>query len=128
MTSHVETGLEIWVLIALNFLGVFLGVVITGISYYAYRTSNRKTSLRRAAIGFGFLTLGIAAEPAYQLGIIGTHTLASDHNLSLQLVEGLLISLGFLTLFSSIYQYGLRYRQQTVTVSGVDDELFDESD
>ena len=128
MSSEIVDILQVWALVAVNFLGFFLGAIITSVSYYAYRGSERKTSLRNATIGFGLLTIGIAIEPVYQVGIEGTHVLASDQNISLQLIEGAVISLGLLVLFSSIYRYSTRSHRQTVTINGVDDELFEDPD
>lgn len=128
MSSEIVDSLEVWALIAVNFIGFFLGVIITGLSCYAYRSSEKNTSLRNATMGFGMLTVGIAIEPVYQLGIEGTHVLASDQNITLQLIEGTVISLGLLILFFSIYRYRSRSRRQTVTVNGVDDELFENID
>lgn len=123
-----DSPLEVWLLIAVNFFGFFLGAVITGVSYLAYRSSGRDTSLRNVTVGFGLITLGTAVEPLYQLGIAGTHVLASDQNIGLQILEGTVISLGFLLLFFSIYRYSSRSRRRTITVSGVDDGLFDGPD
>lgn len=128
MSSEIIDVLEVWALVAVNFFGFFLGAIITGVSCYAYRRSAQKTSLRNATIGFGLLTLGIAIEPAYQVGVEGTHVLASDQNITLQLIEGAVISLGFLVLFFSIYRYSTRSHRQTVTINGVDDELFEDPD
>ena len=128
MSSEIIDVLQVWALVAVNFIGFFLGAIITSVSYYAYRSNERKNSLRNATIGFGLLTLGIAIEPVYQVGIEGTHVLASDQNISLQLIEGTVISLGLLVLFFSIYRYSTRSHRQTVTINGVDDELFDDPD
>ena len=125
MTHGLGHTLEIWVLIAVNFLGFILGTIITGLSYYAYRSGERKTSLRNATIGFGLLTVGSAIEPAYQIGIQRTHILASEQNITLQMIEGLVFSLGYLVLFFSIYTYSSSSRRQTFTVNGVDDDLFE---
>ena len=128
MSSEVANVLEVWALVAVNFLGFFLGAFITGLSYYAYRSGDRKTSLRNATVGFGLLTLGIAVEPLYQVGIQGTYVLASERNVTLQLIEGAVFSLGLLVLFFSIYRYSARSQRRTVTVGGVDDELFEDLD
>ena len=128
MSGHMDSMLEVWLLIAVNFFAFFLGVVITGVSYVAYRSHGRTTSLRNATVGFGLITFGTAIEPIYQLGVAGTHVLASNQNISLQIIEGTVISLGFLLLFFSIYRYRARSRRQTITVSGVDDDLFEEPD
>lgn len=128
MSTEIVDALEVWALIAVNFLGFFLGAIITGLSYYAYRSGEKNTSLRNATIGFGMLTLGIAIEPVYQLGVEGTHVLASDQNTTLQLIEGTVISLGLLVLFFSIYRYSARSQRQTVTVNGIDDDLFEDVD
>lgn len=128
MSALVGNAPEIWLLVAVNFLGFILGTVITCLSYYAYRSVGRKTSLRNATIGFGLLTVGTATEPLYQLGIERTHILASEQNVTLQLIEGLVFSFGFMILFFSIYTYGSRSRRRTITVSGVDDDVFEEMD
>lgn len=128
MTGAIDAAVDVWALIAVNFLGVALGAVITAISYWAYRSQRRRTALRNATAGFLCITLGTATEPVYQLGIAGTHVLASDRNVPLQLFEGALVSLGFLLLFFSVYRYRSRTLRRTVTVSGVDDDLFDGPD
>lgn len=128
MSSGVIETLEVWALIGVNFLGCFLAAILTAISFYAYRSGERRTSLRNATIGFGLLTLGVAIEPLYQVAVEGTHVLASDQNITLQLIEGFVISLGLLVLFFSIYRYSSRSRRQTVTVGDVDGELFEDID
>lgn len=125
---EIDSTIEIWLLVALNFLGFILGLVITSVSYYAYRSGDRKRSLRNATVGFGLLTLGTAIEPAYQLGVKRTHVLASEQNVTLQVLEGLLLSLGFLILFLSIYKYSSRSSRRTMTIKGIDEELFEGPD
>lgn len=118
---------KVWILLLVNFLGVLLGIVITGLSYVAYRSNDQKKALRNATIGFGLLTAGTAVEPVYQLGIVGTHVLASEQNVPLQILEASMISTGFLVLFFSIYKY--RARSQRIRVSGVDPvETLNEAD
>lgn len=124
--SFPDTALEVWALIAVNFLGFFLGVVITVISYRTYRARGRKPSLRNATIGFGCLTVGTATAPIYQMGIADAPVYASTQNVPLQILEGTLISLGFLLLFFSVYRYSSRTKRQTITVSGIDNDLFDD--
>lgn len=128
MTGETAGTIEVWALIAVNFIGFFLGAILTTVSYYAYRSGEKKTSLRNATAGFGLLTMGTAIEPVYQVGIEGTHVLASDKNITLQLIEGSVISLGLLVLFFSIYRYSSRSQRQSVTISGVDDDLFEDLD
>lgn len=125
MTAPADIETAVWVLIVTNFFEFFLGFVITGISYFAYRANRHKTSLRNATAGFGLITIGTAVEPAYQMGIVGTHVLASDQNLGLQIVEGGLVSLGFAVLFFSIYRYSSRSRRQRITLSDLDDEFLE---
>lgn len=126
MSGEVAETLEVWALVAVNFLGFFLAAIITAVSYYAYRSGEPKPSLRNATVGFGLLTLGIALEPLYQISIQGSHVLASEQNVTLQLIEGAVFSLGLLLLFSSIYWYRTRAERRTVTVSGVDDDLLED--
>lgn len=125
MTDGFGHDLGIWLLVAVNFLGFILGTIITSISYYAYRSGDRNSSLRNAIIGFGFLTLGTAIEPLYQLSIQRTHILASEQNITLQVIEGVVLSLGFLILFFSIYRYSSGSTRETITVNGVDEDLFE---
>lgn len=128
MTGGVVATLTVWLLFALKFLGFFLGVFITTLSFHAYRSSDGNTSLRNATLGFGFLTAATVVEPAYQLLIQGSHVLASEQHLGVKVTESTLISLGFLVLFFSIYRYSSRSTRQTITISGVDDELFEGPD
>lgn len=125
MTGGIVATLTVWLLFALKFLGFFLGAFITTLSFYAYRNSDGNTSLRNATLGFGLLTAGTAVEPAYQLVVQGSHVLASEQHVGLKVMESSLISLGFLVLFFSIYKYSSRSTRQTITISGVDDELFE---
>lgn len=125
MTTPADVEPAIWFLIVTNFLEVFLGLVITVISYYAYRSNGWQTSLRNATAGFGLITLGAAIEPAYQLGVVGTHVLASDQNVGLQIVEAVVISLGFALLFFSIYRYSSRSRRHRITLTDIDEEFHD---
>lgn len=121
----IESTAKVWTLLVVNFLGVLLGTVITGLSCVAYRSHEQKTALRNATIGFGFLTGGTAVEPLYQLGIVGTHVLASEQNIPLQIIEATMISAGFLVLFFSIYTY--RARHQRIVV-GSDDLINEHSE
>lgn len=128
MNSEFVALLQVWALVAVNFLGCFLAAILTTLSYYAYRSGARKTSLRNATVGFGLLTLGVSIEPLYQVGVEGTHVLASDQNITLQLIEGAVVSLSLLVLFSSIYRYSAHSRRRTVTGGSVDDDLYDDAD
>lgn len=126
MSSEITDVLGVWAIVAVNFPGFFLGVIITGLSYHAYQAGDNDSSLRNATVGFGFITLGIVIEPLYQLGIEGTHVFASEQNITLQLVEAAVFSTGLLILFFSIYRYNSHSKRQTITVSGIDDELFED--
>jgi hypothetical protein len=76
-------GLEVWALVAVNFSGVALGTIITGVSYVAYGSHDRDRALVNATIGFALITLGMTMEPLYQLGIRWSHVLASEQNVPL---------------------------------------------
>lgn len=128
MSGVAELTFDVWLLLAVNFLGFILGAIITGLSYYAYRSSDRKSSLRNATIGFALLTVGTAIEPSFQLIEEGAHIVESEHYILLQLFEGTVISLGFLVLFFSIYRYNSRSTRETITMSGIDDDLFEGPD
>lgn len=128
MSGDVVAAVNVWLLFALKSLGVFLGTVITALSFYAYRFGDRKPSLRNATLGFGLLTAGTAVEPAYQLAIQGSHVLASEQHVRLKVLEAVLVSLGFLVLFFSIHRYSSRSTRRTITISGVDGSLFEGPD
>lgn len=128
MSGMATWAFDVWLLFAVNFLGFILGAFITGLSYYAYRSSDRKSSLRNATIGFALLTVGTAIEPTFQLLMDGAHIIESEHYILLQLFDGSIISLGFLVLFFSIYTYNSRPERTAITMHGVDDELFEGPD
>lgn len=127
MTNLVEAGLDLWVLIGVNLFEFVLASVITGVSFFAYRSADRKPPLLNATIGFGLITVSTAVEPTYQFVIAGDYTLTTEQSIDLQIAEGVLLSLGLLVLFFSVYRYRSRSRRRTITVEGVDDDLFDGS-
>lgn len=127
MTNLVEAGLDLWVLIGVNLFEFVLASVITGVSFFAYRSTDRKPPLLNATIGFGLITVSTAVEPTYQFVIAGDYTLTTEQSIDLQIAEGVLLSLGLLVLFFSVYRYRSRSRRRTITVEGVDDDLFDGS-
>ena len=124
--TQFETPTEIWILIAVNCIGVFLGALTTAVSYLAYRFKNRSSAFRRATLGFGLITLGTACEPVYQLAQTGTHVL--NNNIPLQILEATLIAAVFLLLFFSIYSYQSRTHRYRVTRDRFDDEALDDPD
>lgn len=99
---------ELWTFAIANLLTFGLGVVLTGLSYHAYRVNSYNPSFRRATIGFGLLTLGMVVEPAYQLGIRGDYRLGGRELLALQTIEGVLLGVGLGMLFYSIYRHNRR--------------------
>jgi hypothetical protein len=119
-------GLEVWALVAVNFSGVALGTIITGVSYVAYGSHDRDRALVNATIGFALITLGMTMEPLYQLGIRWSHVLASEQNVLLQILEGTVFALGFLILFLSTFRHAHRTERREIFVPGVDDELFED--
>lgn len=121
-------AVEVWALLAVNFLGFILGAVVTGISYYTYRTAADRPALKLATIGFALLTLATAIEPTYQIVIERTYVLVSEQVVWLKVIEGTVFALGFLILFSSIVRYRPRRERHSVAIDGVDDDLFDDCD
>lgn len=127
MIEELGDAIELWALVAVNFIGFTLGATMTAVAYYTYRTRDRRPSLRLASLGFALLTVATAIEPAYQLTVERTLVLAAAERVVwLQLLEGALYSLGFLTLFYAILRRRPRRRERTVTIEGVDDGLFDD--
>lgn len=124
----VTGAVEVWALLAVNFLGFILGTVVTGISYYTYRSTAARPSLKLATIGFALLTLATAIEPTYQIVIERTYVLVSEQVVWLKVFEGTVFALGFLVLFYSIVRYRPRRERHSVAIEGVDDDLFDDCD
>lgn len=96
---------EFWTFAIANLVTFGLGFILTGLSYYAYRANGQHRSFRSATIGFGLLTLGMAVEPAYQVGIRGDYNLGGRELLALQTIEGVLLGVGLGMLFYSIYRH-----------------------
>lgn len=92
------------------------GVLVTGLSYSAYRAGGRVTSFRNSTIGFGTITLGCIIEPVYQLGIRQDYSISGQELLRLQAMEGTLIAIGFVFLLLSIYSYTPGSQQATSTI------------
>lgn len=126
MSFDVAHPLEVWLLIAVNFLGFILGTFITSVSYYAYRSSDGNTSLRNATVGSGLLTVGMAIDPTYQLGVHGSRVLTNEEHITLQVIEGIVIAPGFFILFSSIYKYSSDSTRYKLTLDGIDSDLSEE--
>lgn len=97
--------IEFWTYVLTNFMMFAFGIVLTGLSYFAYRSGQRRPSLRNAMVGFGLITIGGLIAPAYQLGIRGAYDLGGRELLVVQSVEGLFLAAGLGMLFYSIYHY-----------------------
>lgn len=97
--------LEFWTYVLTNFMMFGFGIVLTCLSYFAYRSGRPRPSLRNATIGFGLLTSGGLVAPAYQLGFRGAYALSGRELLAVQSVEGLFLAAGLGMLFHSVYQY-----------------------
>jgi len=93
---------ELWAFVLAN-IGVFLvSSVLTISSYVAYRQSDRQTSFKVAASGFGLVMLGGLVEPVYQLVVRGDTNIDGTELLWLQTGEGILIAGGLGLLFYAI--------------------------
>lgn len=104
---------EFWTYVLTNFMMFGFGIVLTGLSYFAYRADRTRPSLRNATVGFGLVTIGGLVAPAYQLGFRGAYDLSGRELLVVQSVEGLFLAAGLGMLFYSVYHYsdGSRRRQ-----------------
>lgn len=94
-----------------NVLQFVFGLTITGISYWAYRTSGRKASLRNATIGFLCITVGGVLAPVYELGLRGDYNITAQELLKLQILEGTVIGIGLAALLFSVFSYNARTRR-----------------
>lgn len=98
--------IEFWTFILTNFMMFAFGLILSTVSYLAYRADRGRISLRNATIGFGLLTIGGLVAPVYQLGVNDAYTLGGRELLVVQSVEGLFLASGLGMLFYSIYRYG----------------------
>lgn len=97
--------LEFWTYVLTNFMMFGFGLMLTGLSYFAYRTDTTRVALRNATIGFGLLTIGGLVAPLYQIGYKTQYQLDGRELLAIQSVEGLFLAAGLGMLFYSIYRY-----------------------
>lgn len=94
---------ELWAFLVANLFVFSFGATLTTLSYYAYRSSGRRSSFRLSTVGFGILTIGGVVEPLYQLGIRGDYSISGRELLLLQSIEGVFVAFGLGLLFYSIY-------------------------
>lgn len=118
---------ELWTFAIANLVAVGLGTIMTGLSFYAYYVRQRRRSFRDATAGFGVLTLGMAIEPFYQLGIREGTTPGGRELLALQTVEAVLLGIGFGLLFYSIYRHDSDRQQRYTKVVQTSEESKDET-
>lgn len=103
---------ELWTFLLANLFVFGFGATLTTLSYYAYRTYDRRPSFRLSTIGFGVLTLGGVVEPLYQLGYRGDYQISGRELLALQTMEGAFVALGLGLLFYSIYIHNSESRTE----------------
>lgn len=117
--------LEFWTYVLTNFMMFGFGLMLTGLSYFAYRTDKTRFALRNATIGFGLLTIGGLVAPLYQIGYKTQYQLDGRELLAIQSVEGLFLAAGLGMLFYSIYRYSNSGEYQHVdtfeTIEEIDD-------
>lgn len=101
---------ELWTFLLANLFVFGFGATLTTLSYYAYRTNDRRSSFRLSTIGFGILTLGGVVEPLYQLAYKGDYNISGRELLALQTMEGAFVALGLGLLFYSIYIHNSQSR------------------
>lgn len=106
--------IEFWTFILTNFMMFAFGLILSTVSYLAYRADRGRISLRNATIGFGLLTIGGLVAPAYQLGFRGAYELSGRELLIVQSIEGLFLAAGLGMLFYSVYRHGKRTRERHV--------------
>lgn len=94
---------ELWTFLLANLFVFGFGATLTTLSYYAYRTNDRKPSFLISTLGFGILTIGGIVEPIYQLGYRGDFQISGRELLALQTLEGAFVAVGLGMLFYSIY-------------------------
>lgn len=93
------------IVIAANALLFAVGVTVTALSYFAYRSSGGVRSFGYSTLGFGLITIGAVTEPVYQLVIKQDYDISAVELLQLQLLEGSMMAVGFALLFVSVYGY-----------------------
>lgn len=95
---------EFWLFVLSNLLVLITGGALTALSYRAYRRMDHEP-LRGAVVGFGLITLGALVEAVYELGIRGSYELSGRELLALHTVEGVIITLGLVTVFYAVTKY-----------------------
>ena len=111
-----ETTL-IGLFVAVNLAQFAFAGTITAVSYWAYRSTGRRSSLRYATIGFLCITIGGLLAPIYELGIKSDPEITMQELLTVQIVEVTVIGVGLALLLYSIYGYDTgTQRRHTVDV------------
>lgn len=96
---------EFWAFAIANIVSAGFGIILTVLSFIAYRQTGRVDSFRNATIGFGLITIGLLVEPSYQIGWKADYNLLGTELLALQTVEAVIFGLGLGMLFYSIYTH-----------------------
>lgn len=96
--------LEFWTFVVTTVFVLLLGGTMTVLSYLAYRREDKR-SLWVAGFGFGLVTTAGVIAAVYQLGIKRSYALSGRELLSLQTIEGIVLTLGLLALIYSITKY-----------------------
>lgn len=96
--------LEFWTFVVTTVFVLLLGGTMTVLSYLAYRREDKR-SLWVAGFGFGLVTTAGVIAAVYQLGIKRSYVLSGRELLSLQTIQGIVLTLGLLALIYSITKY-----------------------
>lgn len=95
--------------------GLFIvSSLLTVLTYFAYRRSERRTSYRLATVGFGCVVLGGLVDPVYLLLTPGDTYLHSSELLVMQAGESILIAMGLGLLFYAILRHDSGSRLESV--------------
>lgn len=104
MTDALQiSAVDFWALTLARALVFVVGGAFATLSYLAYRR-NQKGSLLGAVVGFALITLGLAIEYTYAVGVKRSVNLTGTEVARLQTAEGIVIVVGFVVIAYALYR------------------------
>jgi len=109
------TDVEVFDMVVIaNVLVFALGLLLTALSFRAYRSDAQNTGFLETTLAFLLITLGSVLAPVYEFGIVHDYNLTPDELLRVQLFEGIAITLGLAVLLYSIWKHRTHSRDATL--------------
>jgi len=93
------------VVVIANVLVVTLGVILTALSFHAYRSDTGTGGFLETTLAFLLITIGSVLAPVYEFGFVHDYQITPDELREVQFFEGLAVTLGLAILLYSIWQH-----------------------